>query len=101
VGETLLNLRVLWMRLASIGRYLGADDQVEKEVHRADRRRRIIPFAAMVLIGIIGTLWWFGNDLRPPDRGSIRAGSGTRSDSRQDGSHPGPPHFSAPKGADS
>jgi prepilin peptidase CpaA len=65
VGETLLNLRVLWMRLASIGRYLGADDQVEKEVHRADRRRRIIPFAAMVLIGIIGTLLWFGNDLRP------------------------------------
>ena len=65
VGETLLNLRVLWMRLASIGRYLGADDQVEKEVHRTDRRRRIIPFAAMVLIGIIGTLLWLGNDLRP------------------------------------
>jgi prepilin peptidase CpaA len=65
VGETLLNLRVLWMRLVCIGRYLGADDRVEKEVRRADRRRRIIPFAAMVLVGIVGTLLWFGNDLVP------------------------------------
>jgi prepilin peptidase CpaA len=65
VGETIQNLHILWMRLMSIGRYLGADDQVEKEVRRADRRRRIIPFAAMVLVGILGTLLWFGNELIP------------------------------------
>jgi prepilin peptidase CpaA len=65
VGETFLNLQVLWMRLMCIGRYLGADDQVEKEVRRADRRQRIIPFAAMVLVGIVGTLLWFGNNLMP------------------------------------
>jgi len=65
VGETLWNLRVLWMRLVCIGRYLGADDQVEKQVRRSDRRQRIIPFAAMVLVGIVGTLLWLGNDLMP------------------------------------
>jgi prepilin peptidase CpaA len=65
VGETFLNLKVLWMRLACIGRYLGADDRVEKEVRRADRRRRIIPFAAMVLVGIVGTLLWSGNNPMP------------------------------------
>ena len=63
VGETVVNLHVLWMRLKCIGRYLGADDRVEKEVRRDNRRRRIIPFAAMVLVGIIGTLLWFGKDL--------------------------------------
>jgi prepilin peptidase CpaA len=66
VGETLFNLRILWLRLGSIGRYLASDDQVEQEVLRSDRRRRIIPFAAMVAIGIITTLLWFwfgGNQL--------------------------------------
>jgi prepilin peptidase CpaA len=65
VGETFLNLQVLWMRLVCIGRYLGADDRVEKEVRRADRRRRIIPFAAMVLVGIVGTLLWSGSNPMP------------------------------------
>jgi prepilin peptidase CpaA len=63
VFETMVNLRILWLRLACIGRYLGADDQVEREVNRSDRRRRIIPFAAMVAIGIVSTLLWFGHDL--------------------------------------
>ncbi len=65
VGETFLNLQVLWMRLVCIGRYLGADDRVEKEVRRADRRRRIIPFAAMVLVGIVSTLLWSGSNPMP------------------------------------
>jgi prepilin peptidase CpaA len=62
MGETLVNLHILWLRLASIGRHLGSDDQIEKEVRRSDRRGRIIPFAAMVAIGIIATLLWFGHD---------------------------------------
>lgn len=62
-AETFMNLHVIWMRLMCIGRYLGANDRVEKEVHRPDRRRRIIPFAAMVLVGILGTLLWLGNSL--------------------------------------
>jgi prepilin peptidase CpaA len=63
VGETIVNLHILWLRLASIGRYLASDDRVEAEVKRTDRRRRIIPFAAMVAIGIIATLVWFRSDV--------------------------------------
>ena len=29
VGETAVNLQILWLRLASVGRYLGSDDRVE------------------------------------------------------------------------
>jgi prepilin peptidase CpaA len=63
VGETVVNLHIIWLRLSSIGRYLAADDRVEKEVLRTDRRRRIIPFAAMVAIGIVATLLWFHKDV--------------------------------------
>jgi prepilin peptidase CpaA len=61
VGETVVNLHIIWLRLSSIGRYLAADDRVEKEVLRT--RRRIIPFAAMVAIGIVATLLWFHKDV--------------------------------------
>jgi prepilin peptidase CpaA len=63
VGETMVNLHILWLRLGSIGRYLGSDDRVEAEVRRTDRRRRIIPFAAMVAIGIVATIFWFRSEL--------------------------------------
>ena len=59
VGETVVNLHILWLRLTSIGHYLASDDRVEAEVQRTDRRSRIIPFAAMVAIGIVATLVWF------------------------------------------
>jgi prepilin peptidase CpaA len=65
VGETIVNLHILWLRLASIGHYLASDDRVETEVRRTDRRRRIIPFAAMVAIGIVATLLWFRNNPVP------------------------------------
>jgi prepilin peptidase CpaA len=55
VGETLVNFQILMHRLASIGRFLGADNRLEHEVLSADRRRRLIPFGAMVAIGIICT----------------------------------------------
>jgi len=61
VVETAVNLQILWLRLASVGRYLGSDDKVESEVRRSDRRKRIIPFAAMVAIGLVATLIWIGN----------------------------------------
>jgi prepilin peptidase CpaA len=58
VAETVVNLQILWLRLASVGRFLGADDKVEVEVGRTDRRKRIIPFAAMVAVGLVATLIW-------------------------------------------
>jgi prepilin peptidase CpaA len=62
VGETIVNLHIFWLRLTSIGQYLASEDRVEAEVQRSDRRRRIIPFAAMVAVGIVATLVWFRNN---------------------------------------
>ncbi len=58
VAETVVNLHIMWLRLASVGRYLAADDRVEHEVRKTDRRKRIIPFAAMMAIGLVATLLW-------------------------------------------
>jgi prepilin peptidase CpaA len=63
--ETIVNFQILWLRLASVGRYLGADDQIEVEVTRSDRRSRIIPFGAMVAIGLVATLFWLQSGIRP------------------------------------
>jgi prepilin peptidase CpaA len=58
IVETWINLQILWHRVTVFGRYLGADERVEAQVVRDDRRKRVIPFAAMVAIGIIATLVW-------------------------------------------
>ncbi len=56
--ETLLNMRILWLRLACLGRHLGSEDRVETEVKRPDRRRRLIPFSAMIALGLVATVVW-------------------------------------------
>ena len=61
--ETLVNFQILWHRLTVLSRHVGAEDLVEQEVNRADRRRRIIPFAAMVALGLLAVLaftYWKG-----------------------------------------
>jgi prepilin peptidase CpaA len=57
-SETWLNFRVLWHRVMAFGRYLGAEDRVEAAVSQADRASRVIPFAAMVALGVVATLAW-------------------------------------------
>jgi prepilin peptidase CpaA len=54
--EMWINLQVLWQRLAAVGRHLGGEDRIEREVQRDDRRRRLIPFAAMMAVGVIALL---------------------------------------------
>jgi len=56
--ETLLNMQILWLRLACLGRHLGSEDRVEAEVKRPDRRRRLIPFSAMIALGLVATVLW-------------------------------------------
>jgi prepilin peptidase CpaA len=54
VRETWCNLQVAWLRARAITRHLGADDRIEAQVQAPDRGRRIIPFAAMVALGLFG-----------------------------------------------
>jgi prepilin peptidase CpaA len=56
--EAMINLQIIWLRLALAGRHFGAEDAVETEVHRAGRRRRIIPFAAMMALGLLALAAW-------------------------------------------
>jgi prepilin peptidase CpaA len=64
-AETVVNLHIMWLRLAAVGRYLAGDDRVEQEVRRTDRRQRIIPFAAMMAVGLVATLLWLSQNSLP------------------------------------
>jgi prepilin peptidase CpaA len=56
VSETWVNLQIVWYRLKTIGRALASEDNIEAAVTRADRRQRVIPFAAMVALGLFALL---------------------------------------------
>jgi len=60
LGEIWKRWKVLWYRLVALGRHLGADDGYAVEQDRIDRRR-VVPFAAMLCLGVIATLvyLWF------------------------------------------
>jgi prepilin peptidase CpaA len=63
--ETWARLQIIWHRVVAIGKHLGADDRVESEVRRDDRRRRVIPFAAMTFLGLVAFLVWSWVNTRP------------------------------------
>lgn len=59
--EAVINMHILWLQMTAFSRHLGSDARVEAEVKRDDRRRRLIPFAAMVAVGVIATFLWLHN----------------------------------------
>jgi prepilin peptidase CpaA len=58
IQEAVIHMQILWLRMTALGRHLGADDRIEAEVKRDDRRKRLVPFAAMVAVGVIATYFW-------------------------------------------
>ena len=54
--ETVINFQIMYFRLAAIGRSLAAEDQVEAVVNRPNHRQRLIPFAAMIMVGLLSIL---------------------------------------------
>lgn len=56
LSETWVNLQLLWIRMSLLTRHLGGDNRVEAEVTRGGRRKRLIPFAAMVGVGMVALL---------------------------------------------
>lgn len=56
--ESLMTIRVILYRFIALGTYLGKDDLVEEASAGPDRRLRVIPFAAMVPLGIVAVLFW-------------------------------------------
>jgi hypothetical protein len=62
--ETWNNFQILWLRIVVIGRHLGTGQRVEAEMDRSDRRLRVVPFAAMVMIGLVSLVVLYWPDLR-------------------------------------
>jgi prepilin peptidase CpaA len=56
--EIWTNFQILWIRMSLLYRHMGSEERVESEVKRVDRRLRVIPFAAMVAVGLVATLIW-------------------------------------------
>jgi prepilin peptidase CpaA len=57
IRETWVKLQIVWHRLATIGRHLGTEEGLVSEVKVIDRRR-LIPFAPMVAVGLVALLVW-------------------------------------------
>jgi Flp pilus assembly protein protease CpaA len=55
--ESLLMIKVISYRFVAMGSHFGRSDIVEECFAGPDRRLRVIPFGAMVPIGILGAIW--------------------------------------------
>jgi hypothetical protein len=58
VRETWIDLQVVLFRIMAFGHHLGADVRLEDEVKHADRYYRLVPFGAMVAVGLAVVLSW-------------------------------------------
>ncbi|MCE9546741.1 MAG: A24 family peptidase [Planctomycetia bacterium] len=56
--ESWLTLKLIVQRFAAMGVHVGKDDLAETLSTGADRRVRVIPFGAMVPVGVLGTILW-------------------------------------------
>lgn len=66
VQHVLANLSILVFRVRTLAIHFGVDERVEKVVANVrDRHRRLVPFAAMVLTGIVAVLCGADSVLHP------------------------------------
>lgn len=56
LGRATATIRVTLLQLQTIGKHLRVDERVESIAKRDDRRKRLVPFAAMVAFGVIVVL---------------------------------------------
>ena len=57
--ESLTLIKIICYRFLALGTYFGKDDLVEQCYAGPERRLRVIPFGAMVPLGILGASLWF------------------------------------------
>jgi hypothetical protein len=56
----------------AFGQFLGADCRLEDELLHPDRRRRLVPFGAMLAVGLVLLLLWIKyNDMQIEQAGSL------------------------------
>jgi prepilin peptidase CpaA len=70
--ETWIELQVVLFRIMAFGQFLGADSRLEDEVMHPDRRRRLVPFGAMLAVGLVLLLLWIKyTDMQIEQAGSL------------------------------
>jgi prepilin peptidase CpaA len=57
LGRAFLSMRILILQLATLGKHLTASEELGALVERKDRRR-LVPFAAMIALGLIVVSAW-------------------------------------------
>jgi len=51
-------IRMTMLQLGAMTKHLGAEERVEVTARREDRRQRLVPFAAMMALAVIGLMIW-------------------------------------------
>jgi prepilin peptidase CpaA len=65
LGRGIKTMYVLWFQFRSITSHLGPDERLETLAQGGDRRKRLIPFAAMVALAVlvlVAARHWLGSD---------------------------------------
>ena len=58
IRQSLFTIKLLVYRIATLGIHLGKEEMVEILAEEPDRRLRVIPFGAMIPLGIAGAIMW-------------------------------------------
>jgi hypothetical protein len=58
ITETWTTFKLILHRFVAFGAYLWREDLIDPLMTNPDRRLRVIPYAAMLPIGILGALFW-------------------------------------------
>ena len=58
LGHAVATIQVTMFQFKTLAKHLGASQRVESVVHRDDRRQRLIPFGAMIALGVVAVLIW-------------------------------------------
>ncbi|MEE8451755.1 MAG: A24 family peptidase [Thermoguttaceae bacterium] len=58
LGHAVATIQVTLFQFKTLAKHLGANQRVESVVKQEDRRQRLIPFAAMIALGVVVVLVW-------------------------------------------
>ncbi len=62
VEGMMTEMYIMIHRMKTFSRHLIPDTRIETEVRRDDRRKRLIPYAMMVSVGVVATFLWLKYD---------------------------------------
>jgi len=58
VQGTVQSFQILYYKVKALGNHIGPEENIEAILNSPDRYRRVVPFGAMVAIGVLVVIWW-------------------------------------------